>query len=318
MTGLPFPAGARKVSAVGRASGMRGETDRADAELLTTREVAALLRIKERKVYDLVASGEIPHVRVTGKLLFPRALLDAWLGRHGGHDRSTPRVWPNIVAGSHDPLLDWALRESGAGLATFFDGSLDGLERLAQGDALMAGLHLVEGDGWNVAHIERRLGGEPVVLIEWARREQGLILPPGNPAGISGPRDLQGRRLIPRQREAGGFLLLQHLLEGEGLSLDAVDLLAPPARTEADVAIAIADGKAEVGLGLAAMARQFRLDFLPLVRERYDLVIWRRAFFEPPLQRLWAFCRSAPFPAKARDLGGYDIKGFGRVRYNGP
>ena len=56
-----------------------------DAELLTTREVAGLLRIKERKVYDLVASGEIPHVRVTGKLLFPRALLDAWLGRHSEH-----------------------------------------------------------------------------------------------------------------------------------------------------------------------------------------------------------------------------------------
>jgi putative molybdopterin biosynthesis protein len=318
VTGLPFPTGARKVSTQsdGRWA-MQGEAR--DAELLTTREVAGLLRIKERKVYDLVASGEIPHVRVTGKLLFPRALLAAWLERHSEHHRRTPRVWPNIVAGSHDPLLDWALRESGAGLATFFDGSLDGLERLARGDALMAGLHLVEdGDGWNVGHIERRLAGEPVVLIEWARREQGFILPPGNPAGIGGPRDLEGRRVIPRQREAGSFLLLQHLLAAEGLTLDVVDLVAPPARTEADVALAIADGKAEVGLGLAAMARQFRLDFVPLVGERYDLVIWRRAFFEPPLQRLWAFCRSAPFAGKARDLGGYDIGGFGRVRYNGP
>ena len=117
---------------------MQGETR--DAELLTTREVASLLRIKERKVYDLVASGEIPHVRVTGKLLFPRALLDAWLLRHS-EAHAAPRAWPDIVAGSHDPLLDWALRESGAGLATFFDGSLDGLERIARGDAIAAGLH---------------------------------------------------------------------------------------------------------------------------------------------------------------------------------
>jgi molybdate-binding protein len=94
--------------------------------------------------------------------------------------------------------------------------------------------------------------------------------------------------------------------------------VAPPARTEADVALAIADGKAEVGLGLAAMARQFRLDFVPLVHERYDLLVWRRAYFEPPLQRLWAFCRSAPFAAKARELGGYDVGGFGRVHHNGP
>jgi excisionase family DNA binding protein len=294
---------------------MQGETG--DAELLTTREVAGLLRIKERKVYDLVASGEIPHVRVTGKLLFPRALLDAWLLRHS-ESHEAPRAWPDIVAGSHDPLLDWALRESGAGLATFFDGSLDGLERIARGDAIAAGLHLVEGDGWNVGHVERRLAGEPVVLLEWARREQGLILPPGNALGIRGAGDLKGRRLIPRQREAGSFLLLQQLLESERLSLDALEMAAPPARTEADVAVAIADGKAEVGLGLAAMARQFRLDFVPLVQERYDLLVWRRAYFEPPLQRLFAFCRSAPFAAKARDLGGYAIEGFGRVHYNGP
>ncbi len=293
------------------------QRDTGDAELLTTREVAGLLRIKERKVYDLVAAGAIPHVRVTGKLLFPRALLDAWLLRHS-EAHGAPRAWPDIFAGSHDPLLDWALRESGAGLATFFDGSLDGLERIARGDAIAAGLHLVESEGWNVGHIERRLAGEPVVLLEWARREQGLILPPGNPAGIAGPRDLAGRRLIPRQREAGSFLLLQHLLETEGLALDALTLAAPPARTEADVALAVADGKADVGLGLAAMARQFRLDFVPLARERYDLLVWRRAYFEPPLQRLWAFCRTAAFAAKARDLGGYDVEGCGRVHYNGP
>jgi putative molybdopterin biosynthesis protein len=294
---------------------MQGGTG--DAELLTTREVAGLLRIKERKVYDLVASGEIPHVRVTGKLLFPRALLDAWLLRHS-EAHEAPRPWPDVVAGSHDPLLDWALRESGAGLATFFDGSLDGLERVASGNAIAGGLHLFESEGWNVGHIERRLAGEPVVLLEWALREQGLIVPPGNPAGIAGVANLAGRRLIPRQRAAGSFLLLQKMLEAEGLSLDALAVVAPPARTHADVAIAIADGKAEVGLGLAAMARQFRLDFVPLVRERFDLLVWRRAWFEPPLQRLFAFCRTTAFAAKARELGGYDIEGFGRVRYNGP
>jgi excisionase family DNA binding protein len=294
---------------------MQGGTG--DAELLTTREVAGLLRIKERKVYDLVAAGAIPHVRVTGKLLFPRALLDAWLLRHS-EAHEAPRAWPDIVAGSHDPLLDWALRESGAGLATFFDGSLDGLERVARGDAIAAGLHLVEGPSWNVGHVQRRLAGEPVVLLEWARREQGLILPPGNPAGIRAVRDLAGRRLIPRQREAGSFLLLQELLVAEGLALDALDLVTPPARTHADVALAIADGKAEVGLGLAAMARQFRLGFVPLARERYDLLVRRRAWFEPPLQRLWAFCRTAAFAAKARELGGYDVEGSGSVQYNGP
>jgi excisionase family DNA binding protein len=288
-----------------------------DAELLTTREVAGLLRIKQRKVYDLVASGGIPCVRVTGKLLFPRALLDAWLLRHSEH-REVARPLPNVVVGSHDPLLDWALRESGAGLASLFDGSLDGLERLAKGDAIAAGLHLIEGPAWNAGHVERRLAGEPVVLIEWARRDQGLILPPGNPGGIEGAASLAGRRLIPRQREAGSTVLLQSLLDAAGVSSDALELVAPPARTEAEVAIAVADGKAEVGLGLAAMARQFRLGFVPLMRERYDLLVWRRAYFEPPLQQLLRFCRTEAFAAKARDLAGYDVGGFGTVHYNGP
>jgi len=288
-----------------------------DAELLTTREVAALLRIKERKVYDLVASGGIPCVRVTGKLLFPRALLDAWLLRHSEH-HEVARPLPNVVVGSHDPLLDWALRESGAGLASLFDGSLDGLERLARGDAVAAGMHLIEGAAWNAGHVERRLAGEPVVLIEWARREQGFIVPPGNPGGIEGAASLAGRRLIPRQREAGSTVLLQNMLDAAGVSIDALELVASPARTEAEVAIAVADGKAEVGLGLAAMARQFRLGFVPLVRERYDLLVWRRAYFEPPLQQLLRFCRTEAFAAKARDLAGYDVSGFGTVHYNGP
>ena len=293
------------------------------AELLTTREVADLLRIKERKIYDLVANGEIPHVRVTGKLLFPRPLLDAWLVRHSANVEAAPaqRQRPDILTGSHDPLLDWALRESGSGLATFCDGSLDGLSRLARGEAVAAGIHLLEEAGtaaWNRDHVERALGAQPVVLIEWARREQGLILPPGNPARLQRPRDLAGRRLIPRQQEAGSFLLLRHLLEADGLSLDDTLLVAPPARSEADVALAVADGKAEAGLGLAAMAAQFRLDFVPLVRERFDLVIWRRAWFEPPLQRLFAFCRRAAFTARAAELGGYDVAGLGTVHYNGP
>jgi len=288
-----------------------------DAELLTTREVAGLLRIKERKVYDLVSAGAIPCVRVTGKLLFPRALLDAWLLRHSEH-HEVARPLPNVMVGSHDPLLDWALRESGAGLASLFNGSLDGLERLARGDAVAAGLHLIEGAAWNADHVRRRLAGEPVVLIEWARREQGFIVPPGNPGRINDAASLAGRRLIPRQREAGSTLLLQNLLEAAGLSIDALELTAPPARTEVDVALAVADGKADVGLGLAAMARQFRLDFVPLVRERYDLLVWRRAYFEPPLQRLLAFCRSAAFAAKAGDLGGYEVGANGTVHYNGP
>ena len=292
------------------------------AEYLTTKEVATLLRIKERKVYELVADNAIPHSRVTGKLLFLRDMVEAWVRRHVEFREGTEGLVerPMVVAGSHDPLLDWALRESGSGLATFFDGSLSGLKRLAEGGAVAAGMHVYEPDreDWNRAHIRERIPAMPVILMEWATRTQGLVLAPGNPQNIASISDLAGRSVIPRQQEAGSRVLLEYLMKRAGLDGTAVTMLDPPARSEADVALAVADGKADAGLAVETVARQYRLDFLPLFRERYDLAVWRRDFFEPPLQKLLSFARTPAFAARAEELGGYDITGLGAVRYNGP
>ena len=292
------------------------------ADYLTTKELAQLLRIKERKVYELVAEGSVPVSRVTGKLLFPREAIDAWLRRSTefGRRPAAVRAHPPVVAGSHDPLLDWALRQSGAGLATFFDGSSDGLARMAEGAAVAAGLHLAdpEGGDWNVAAVAERLAGEPVVLIEWARRRQGLIVAAGNPLAIASLADLAGRRFVPRQPGSGSQRLAERLFAAEPGLRDAMEMVEPPARSEADVAQAAASGHADAGLGVKAAARQARLGFVPLAEERYDLVVWRRDCFEPPLQRLLAFCRTPSFAGHAAEIGGYDLSGFGTVRYNGP
>ena len=292
------------------------------AEFLTTKEVAALLRVKERKIYELVGDNAIPHSRVTGKLLFPRDMVEAWVRRHVEFREGTEGLVerPLVVAGSHDPLLDWALRESGSGLATFFDGSLSGLKRLAEGGALAAGMHVYEPDreDWNRAHIRERIPAMPVVLVEWARRSQGLVLAPGNPQNITSIADLAGRRVIPRQQEAGSRVLLEYLVKKAGLDPAAIAMLDPPARSEADVALAVADGKADAGLAVETVARQYRLDFVALFRERYDLAVWRREWFEPPLQKLITFARGPAFAERAAELGGYDISGLGTVRYNGP
>lgn len=292
---------------------------------LTTREVADLLRLKERKVYDLVAEGEIPHVRVTGKLLFPRDLIEAWLARNleykGGVESLAER--PPICAGSHDPLLDWALREAETGLAVAFGGSLDGLRRLAKAESVLAGMHLASEEGplgssWNIGYVRRQLAGQPVVAVEWAVRNQGLIVPADNPLHLTSARDLKRRRVIGRQREAGAFVLLEKLVAEAGFKFSDLILSDAPARTEADVATAVAEGKADAGIAIEAVARQYRLGFVPLIKERYDLVIWRRAFFEPAVQRLLAFCRTPLFRERADALGGYDVSGLGTVHYNGP
>src|ERR1700757_1660854 len=112
-----------------------GKLDRnrmAPDAFLTTRELASLLRIKERRIYDLVARNALPVRRVTGKLLFPRVEIDQWMRRNGGVPEqpaaagiiSAPLL-PVVVAGGHDPLLEWVLRESRSGIAAFLDGALD-------------------------------------------------------------------------------------------------------------------------------------------------------------------------------------------------
>ncbi|WP_306029774.1 helix-turn-helix transcriptional regulator [Stappia sp. MMSF_3263] len=280
---------------------------------LTTKEMADLLRVKERKIYDLAAAGEIPHSRATGKLLFPREVVLAWIENASdapGHEAARPQV----VLGSHDPLLEWALRESGSGLATFFDGSLDGLDRFDRLEGIAAGLHVVEDEGWNRELIARRFRFRPVVLVEWAWRSRGIIVPPGNPASISALQDLAGKRIVRRQAQAGGQLLLERLFGEAGL---AVPQGGPVARDEREAALAVLDGSADAAFGLAASARQFKLDFVPVCEERFDLLVARREWFEAPFQALVAFTRSPAFAAMAASLGGYRVDGILTPQFNG-
>lgn len=286
-------------------------------EYLTTRELADLLRIKERKVYDLAASGEVPCSKAMGKLLFPRKEVDAWLaGSSTGPSAQPLPERPNVFLGSHDPLLDWALRESRSGIATFFDGSVDGLDRFAKREGLAAGLHLFDDttNTWNVTQVTARFEREDVVLVEWAGRRRGLIVRPDE-EDIFGVRDLQGRRVAPRQAEAGSQLLFERMLAAAGLKPTDIACTAP-ARSESDAALAVLESKADAAFGLAALADQYRLSFIPVITERFDLLVDRRAWFEEPMQTFLNFCRSEEFSAKAESLQGYDLADFGRVHFN--
>lgn len=281
---------------------------------LTTKEVADLLRVKERKVYDLAAAGEIPHRRVTGKLLFPSAEVMAWI--RGDGDEAVAEV-PSVLAGSHDPLLEWAVRESGSGLATLFDGSLDGLEAFAARRAAVAGLHIPEAGGWNLRTVAGR-GVRDCVLIAWATRARGLLMAPGSAGKVAGVADLKGRRVVLRQPGSGTAALFDALLAEAGLSVSDLVAVDGLARTESEAAAAVSAGDADAALGIASMARQFHLDFAPLRDERFDLVVDRRAYFMPPLQALLGFARSDAFHAKASAMGGYDVGEIGTVRWVSP
>ncbi len=294
-------------------------------ELMTTREVADYLRIKERKVYDLVRNGAIPCTRVTGKWLFPKTLIDRWVGGRTempdglADENASIAAPPPIVAGSHDPLLDWALRESRSDLALHPGGSLDGLRRLAAGEAVAAGTHAPDEDGeYSAKSVAGALAGQPVVVLEWAWRRQGLVVAPGNPHGLKSVADLAkpGLRVALRQEGSGSRLLLAQLLSRTGIAVSDLGGLKQVAHSETDLAIAVLAGKADAGLAIEASAREHRLDFIPLARERYDLALMRRAYFEPPIQALFAFAKTRRFAERAGEFGGYEVGGLGNVVFN--
>jgi excisionase family DNA binding protein len=292
----------------------------APSALMTTAEVADYLRVRERTIYEMVARRTIPFSRATGKLLFPARLIDAWLEAQTELPDPGIATAPPIYAGSNDPLLEWALRQSGSGLAVRASGSTHGLQDLAAGRAVLAGCHLLEPESgtWNIAAVRAHLPGGGHVVIHWARRTQGLICAAGNPLGISGLHDAaaRGLRFATRAPGAGSQRLLEVLLAEAGLSIADLTLAERPAETHADLAALIETGEADCGLGLRAAAGH--LGYLALRDdESFDLVMRRRDYFEPPVQTLLAFARSDAFARRAAHLGGYDIGGLGRVLWNG-
>ncbi len=291
-------------------------------KLLTTAEAATYLRLKERKIYEMVAEGTVPCTKVTGRWLFPKAELDHWLSssvsRPAGMTRPEPAP---IVGGSHDPLLEWALRESGSGLATLAVGSEAGFHRFIAGECIAAAIHLhaledPAADG-NMAVMTARSDLQDAVMIAFCRREQGFVLAPGNPLAIASIEDVivKGARMTMRPKGAGAQLLLLALLERAKATLDQLATVQPVCPTGPDIAQAIRAGRADTGIATRGVANAAGLDFVPIVWEHFDLVMRQRDYFHGPIQTLIRFLSSGELTARAQELGGYDMSEAGTVRF---
>ena len=287
----------------------------AQSEYLTVPELAALLRIKERKVYDIAASGQVPVSRATGKLLFPKDAVQAWIdgNRTGPSER---RDRPDVLLGSHDPLLEWAVRQSECRLASLLDGSADGVERFCAGEGVVAGLHIYDSGqaDWNVPAVAKLAGRQDAVLLSWATRQRGLVMRPEDFEHIQSLTDLKGRTMVARQSASGTSVLWQHLVNDAGMTDTDIDCRTK-VRSEQDAALAVAEGQADATFGLEALVKPFGLAFRPLMEERFDLLIDRRAYFEPPFQRLLAFCQTEPFQDRVAATSGYRTDELGQVRW---
>lgn len=290
-------------------------------ELLTTDEAAAYLRLSERKLYELVAAGIVPCSKVTGRWLFPKAALDRWVAAGMPNTlKSLNEPAPPIVGGSTDPLLEWALRESGSGLASLPEGSEAGLRRLDRREVILAAIHLhaleSEGKAANIEAVSHAPGLHDAVVIAFVRREQGLLVAPGNPHDIDGLAQIAGTglRFARRQDGAGAQLLLLALLAQLNIDPREIAMMKSACATGSDLAQAIRAGHADCGIATRAVAQTAGLDFVPLLWENFDLVLRHRDYFLPGPSALFGFVRSDRFHQRAAELGGYDLSVCGTIR----
>ena len=286
------------------------------SDYFTTEELADFLRIKSRKVYDLVSKDLVPHSRVMGKLLFSKIEISNWISGNKSEDIQLKSI-PIVLLGSHDPLLELAVKNSKSGIAMSFDGSTQGLERFKLNEGFVSGLHLYDNDEniWNIPIVKKQLSDKAVVLIEWAKRERGLIFKENNNIKNTSIENYKGKRLVRRQIGSGSEIYLQYILRNYNLSHDDFKR-TEIAYSENDAVHLVLSDKADVTLGLKSEAKKYQLGFCPIITERFDLVVDRKFWFEKPFQDLLNFCKTSHFKEIASNLDGYNIIDLGKVHFN--
>jgi len=232
-----------------------------------------------------------------------------------------------VVVGSHDLSLDILADEfqrfsPGYRLTSANVGSLGGIMALKRGEAHLAGMHLLDETSgeYNVSYLERYLSQEELVLVNLLYREQGLLVPRGNPKGIKGLADLAERKLqfINRQPGSGTRILLDYLLKQHNIQPGQIVGYEREEYTHLAVAAAVAAGSADAGMGVAAAAKVFELDFIPLTKERYDLCVPKSYWESDLLDRLRLAIASAEFRQRVASMGGYDLSDSGKIMWTSP
>ena len=271
------------------------------AGMITTLTKAQGVTAVPKDVEGLEEGAQIP-----ARLLVQKKQLDKTLVVIGSHD-NTLDILADALMGLEDPIT----------LASSHVGSMGGLTAIKNGMAMVAGSHLFdpESEDFNFPFLQRLVPDQELVLINLAVRHQGLMVAPGNPLGIEGIKDLarDDVRFVNRQRGAGTRILLDHALGKAGITSDRVRGYDKEEFTHMAVAVNVLTNVADCGLGIHAAAKALHLDFVPLARERYDLVIPKKFMDDQRIQALLSLLENKKILEAVRAAGGYETPLTGRI-----
>jgi putative molybdopterin biosynthesis protein len=225
-----------------------------------------------------------------------------------------------FATGSHDITLDVMaqfLFKAQRRLTTANVGSIGGLVALRRKEAHLAGAHLLDPEtgGYNISYIKEYLPDVPVKIVALVGRSQGLLVPKGNPKQIKSLLDLTREEVtfVNRQRGAGTRMLLDYHLDRQGINKETIRGYQQVEFTHLAVGVAIASGRADCGMGIAAVTHALDLEFIPLFSERYDLIIPLEHADSPLLEPLFQVLDDGDFQQMVAKLPGYDTQPMGKL-----
>ena len=300
-----------------------------EKELLNTRELAEYLDINEKKIYSLIMEKGLPATKVTGKWLFPKHLVDIWIDNH---IRNYPWMKEKkletfneslIIAGSNDILLGNILgifQKKNHNILPLYSsiGSMNGIQALKKGWCHICATHMLqkEDEDYNITYI-KEVFSDGFMMINFAYRTQGLIVNRHNPKDIHGIEDMTKPdiKIVNRQSGTGTRFLLEYELEKHGIVSRHIKGYDNICLNHLDVGIEILSGRADLGIGIQAVAQMFGLDFIPLRKERFDFVLRQEFYSDIRFQTFTKFIQSREIMDYSKRFAGYDLKDSGKVLY---
>jgi putative molybdopterin biosynthesis protein len=300
----------------------------------TPEEVAKILKISRFTVYEMIKRGDLAAYRIGRKVRVEAPDLEKYIqtsketspaGTNSNllFAETVPEKQENMILCGQDVILDILARHLGKKLPQIrvlrnYIGSIDGLLALYRGTANAVTAHLWDSDTntYNLPYVRRILPGHPAFLINLAYRMEGFFVRKGNPKGIMTWEDLVrlSVRLVNRERGAGARVLLDEKLRVLHLSHDSIIGYDREELSHLAVASAVARDEADVGVGIEKVAQQVNgIDFIPLQKERYDLILRREDVNKPIFQTLLALLSSQAFLKEVKGVGGYDLTDTGKI-----
>ena len=303
-------------------------------EALTAEEVAKMLRVSRGTVYSLKDRGELSSFLVGRKLRFTRRAVQDYIERsQPGCERptqatpivTTARRPESFVICGQDIILDALsnyMNQAGTPSLRSYVGSYDALTALYKDEVQLASSHLWDGetDTYNVPFVRRLLPGVSAVVVNLTYRTQGFYVAKGNPLGIMTWNDLAkpGIRIVNREKGAGSRILLDEHLRIAGINPQEVEGYANEVQSHIAVASTVARGRADVAVGSEKIARQVDgIDFVPLQKERYDLVFKKKDIDTKPMRTLMGILETGILREEFSSLGGYDTSDMGKIMWMG-